>query len=121
MRTIYGVVCDQFGVAHKKTLVQGALGPEFRHDVWTTPAAAIRGTQPSTIMVDRDHDHQPVGEVIHLERRHGNLWAVAQVRDDLTPAVRVKVGERSVAVETAHYSVEPIMGAPGIEPGTSRV
>jgi hypothetical protein len=79
MNTVYGIVCDELGHARNG------------RRAWATPAAEVRSSQ-DPIPVDRDHDHRWVGEVIQMERAHGNLVAVAHVADDVA-TVPVRVGE----------------------------
>lgn len=103
MRTVYGIVCDELGHASKEILEQSPTRPEVRKAYWATASGDVLRVQNEKIPVDRDHDHRWVGEVIYLERRNGSLWAVAHVDDHVTPAVNVRVGERSVAVEHDLY------------------
>lgn len=90
--TVLGVLADPDGLASN---------PEARTTHWASPAAGYRADQPRFIGVDRDHDGRWVGRVVYLERRHGNLWCVAEVDD--TPTVAVRVGNETVHVETPLY------------------
>ena len=93
MNTVIGVLATEDGVAHD---------PTSHRRAWATRSSDIRASQASRIPVDLEHDGQPVGEVIHLERdRHGSLWAVAQV--DAAPTVAVRVGNDIVDVPTELY------------------
>jgi hypothetical protein len=111
MNTVYGILADSIGLAAKKTLEQGPHGPELRFRASAGPAGEYRSVQDPEILVDRDHDHRWVGAVKHLERRNGCLWCVAEVSDDVTPAVHVRVGDKTVAVDhPLYWSAERIGG-----------
>lgn len=103
MKTVFGIVCDELSLASATTVEQGDLGPELRHRAWATPASEVRAEQAEKITIDRDHDRIEIGQVVYLERRNGSLWAVGQVRDDVSPVVNVRVGSALVALETDFY------------------
>lgn len=81
--TVSGVVADSSGLCiwdqyGRETLSDGTLRAHhrrvFRHD----SASAYAAQQPGRIPVLLDHDAKlEIGEVVHLERRHGQLYAVA--------------------------------------------
>jgi len=90
--TVVGILCDEIGAAYD---------PMQRTRLWTTPAGEIRREQADWIPVDREHDHQWVGQVVHLERHAGRLWCVVEV--DAEPFVSVRVGDEIVRVSAPHY------------------
>jgi HK97 family phage prohead protease len=92
-QTVYGILADELGHARR---------PELRK-AWATPAAEVRSVQAPRIPVDRDHDHRWCGELIHLERAGGNLWAVAEVDDSVTSEVHVRVGSELRSAEVPMY------------------
>jgi hypothetical protein len=103
MNTCYGRVVDQLGHAARQELEQGSSGLELRYNAWTTSADEVRHTQPARIPVTWGHTTETLGEVIHLERHDGSLWAVAHVDDDVRPEVTVIVAGEERAVETPLY------------------
>jgi hypothetical protein len=103
-QTIFGPVLDELGHGLQRILTQGPERPEVRTRSWALPASQVRDVQGARIRVDRDHDGDWCGEVLHLERRRGSgLMAVASVSDDVVPAVYVRVGEERKAVEVPLY------------------
>lgn len=90
MNVVYGPITDDLGLASDGV------------NAWATPANAVRRTQ-DRIRIDRNHDHRWVGEVVHLELRHGSLWAVGLVEDHVSPTVRVAVGDEVVPVEADYF------------------
>jgi hypothetical protein len=88
MQTVYGAVHDRLGHINGETR--------------STPAAAMRPYQDD-VAVDFDHNHQPVGRVLHLEHRGGSLWAVAEVDDAVDSGVAVAVGDQVVTVDRPLY------------------
>ena len=112
MRTVYGVVTDALGHASATTLQQGERRPELRMNAWATPSSEVRSVQNPEIRIDRDHDHRWVGEIIYLERRDGNLWAVGHIDDRVRAEVHVKVGDDLVTLDhDLYWSPERIGGA----------
>lgn len=106
-RSVYGELCSPDGVAAAQELVQGSNGVELRQRSWATPAAEIRSVQARWIGIDRDHDGRWFGEIIHLERRHGRIFAVGKIDDDAPLTTAVKVGDKVVNVETPlYFSIE---------------
>jgi HK97 family phage prohead protease len=103
MNTVYGIVADADGLAANTVMVQGRTGPELRKSCFATPAAEVRSVQAPKIPIDRAHDRQWCGEIVYLERRDGNLWAVGHVDGDVIPAVDVRVGSETVRVTTDVY------------------
>jgi hypothetical protein len=99
MNTVYGILADADGLASNTLAVQGATGPELRKSCFATPAAEIRSVQAPRIPIDRAHDRHWCGEIVYLERRDGNLWAVGHVDGDVIAAVEVRVGSETVNVE----------------------
>jgi hypothetical protein len=96
MNTVIGILATDDGIARD---------PGQRRSRWATPASEIRAVQAPWIPVDRDHSGDWLGQVIHLERRHGNLWCVAEV--DTEPTIRVRVGDDVVDLpEPFFFSVE---------------
>ena len=91
MKTVHGVLADEFGHA-------SAGG---RH--WASPAADYLREQAPEILIDRDHSHRWVGEIVFLARHAGSLWGVGEVSDEVAEAVNVRVGARTVAVPTPLY------------------
>jgi hypothetical protein len=85
MNTVVGILSDPDGLAYDRTRY------------WASPASEYRSLQAARIPVDRDHDGRWVGRVVHLERSHGSLWAVAEV--SVGPYVGVWVGDERVEVE----------------------
>ena len=92
--TCIGILADALGHAH-----------DHRGRHWATGSLQYRSAQNSTIRVDTDHDHQQVGQVLHLERDlYDRLWCVAEIEPDaITPHVNVKVAERTVHVPVDTY------------------
>jgi hypothetical protein len=103
MNTVFGIICDELGHAAKEVLEPGATRPELRTRAWATPSGEVRSVQADRIPVDRSHDGIEVGEVIYLERNRGNVYCVAHVDASVSPAVRVRVGSTTTAVETPFY------------------
>jgi HK97 family phage prohead protease len=101
--TVVGVLADADGLAANTVTVPGRHGPELRKSCFATGAAEFRSVQPPRIPIDRAHDRQWVGEIVYLERRNGNLWAVGHVDDAVIPAVDVQVGREAVRVTTDAY------------------
>jgi hypothetical protein len=86
MRTVFGRLADPLGHAH-------AGGR-----AWATPASSYRREQDARVMIDRDHDGRPVGEIVFLARQREGLWAVGEVSDEVTETVAVRVGGERVEV-----------------------
>jgi hypothetical protein len=62
-----------------------ALNPrrvEHRRRSFAAPADGYRDQQPSRIGVDIEHVGSIIGEVVHLERDQGGLWAVCESHVD---------------------------------------
>jgi hypothetical protein len=79
--TTAGVVCDALGHAAWESVWLDPDDPHIAHrarSVSAQPGGNFRGQQPAAIPVDWEH-RIPLGEVVHLERRDGNLAAVAVV------------------------------------------
>lgn len=99
-QTVYGVALDQLGHARD--------GTRF----WATPSSMLRSVQDETIPVDVDHGRQ-CGEVIFIRRaRDGRVWLVAEVNDDVSPQVRVRVGTETRSVPTPFYWSVSRIGGP---------
>jgi HK97 family phage prohead protease len=98
-QTIVGIAASRDGFASRETLEQRGARPELSHEFWMSPVSEFRKRQPATIVVDRDHDHDPCGRVLHVERNHENLWLVAET-EGVAEAVGVRVGD-----ELRHVSV----------------
>jgi len=90
-RTCWGTIADQLGHAAN---AGGA---------WSTRSDRILPVQDPEIVVDLSHDRVPRGRVVHLERDHGTVTAVAEVDDDVAPEIRVRVGDTVVTVEHPLY------------------
>lgn len=73
-----------------------------RRGAWASPAADYRTAQPQRIPVDRDHNHQWVGRIVHLERGPGGIVAVAEL-DISEPALIVRVADQDVALRDPTY------------------
>jgi HK97 family phage prohead protease len=80
--TVSGVVADADGLCgwqlcSASTLPDGTLRAS-KQSVWREdPSADYANEQPSAIPILLDHDRtRRIGEVVHLERRHGKLFAV---------------------------------------------
>jgi hypothetical protein len=99
MRTVYGIVVDELGIAATDVLEGG----EARVRAWETPASRIAPVQESPLPIDRNHDGVAVGQVVYLERQRGGLWAIGHVSDEVGPFVLVDVAGESVPVETPLY------------------
>ena len=98
MKTVFGQLLSEDGLAYTQELVQGPTRPELRTRGWRTPAGGIRREQRPDIYVDREHDGRPVGRVVHLEKHDGDLWCVAEVDDTVSENVHVQVGDDVVPV-----------------------
>jgi hypothetical protein len=87
MKTVLAPVLDELGQAHKRWHLENRNGAwETRNRTWATPATEVRRVQAARIPVDLDHNHRPVGEVVHLERvASGALFAVAHVDERVDP------------------------------------
>lgn len=99
--TVIGILADELGHA-----------TDYRGRHWATPAAQYARVQDPRILIDREHDHQRVGEVVHLEHDlYDRLWAVAEVdADAIDPFVPVVVGGETVRVPVdTFYSAERII------------
>ena len=84
MNVVYGPLCDALGLASRQEVTETRRGPLIKTVAWASPASEYRTVQPERILVDLEHDHTAVGEIVHLERsRDGRLWAVAHVDDRL--------------------------------------
>jgi hypothetical protein len=91
MRTVYGIALD--GIGHASS--------GGKH--WATPANKLCTVQDAHIAVDVEHGAE-CGRVIYLEKRGGNIWAVAEVADEVTPEVRVRLSPVEVrSVPTEFY------------------
>jgi hypothetical protein len=112
---VYGVLADELGLSSDRFLEQGSLGPELRLRAWATPAAEVRTRQAAHIPVDRDHDGIAVGELVHLERRFGKLWAVAEVSDSVNPITYVRVGDKTIGLESDLYWSGSRLSTPDFE------
>jgi HK97 family phage prohead protease len=86
MKVAYGVVLDKLGHARSPG------------EAWAAPAGQVKRVQRSPLRVDRNHDHEWIGEVIDLQMRGGNLVAVAEVSDEVEAVARVRVGDTTIAV-----------------------
>jgi HK97 family phage prohead protease len=98
-QTVYGVALDKIGIASSAGRY------------WSTPSALLRSVQNPVIPVDIEHG-QVCGQVIYLERRHGQVWVVGHVSDDVSPHVPVRVGTELRHVETDFYWSVSRIGAP---------
>jgi hypothetical protein len=96
VKTVYGIVVDQLGIAATEVLEGGRL----RTRAWQTRSDQVAAEQATEIPIDRNHNHVSVGSVRYLELIHGNLWAVGVVADHVGPTVLVDVAGRAVPVET---------------------
>lgn len=94
-QTVFGVLADELGHATTTVLEQGRTRPELRRKVWANPAAEFRHVQAPQIPIDHGG---PVGELLHLERRHGNLWAVGHVHDSVIPAAFARINGETIGV-----------------------
>jgi hypothetical protein len=84
VNVVYGPLCDALGLASRQEVTETGHGPLIKMVGWASPASEYRSVQPEQIPVDLDHDHKPVGQVVHLERsRAGMLWCVAHVDERL--------------------------------------
>jgi len=86
VNTCWGLVCDELGHARS-----GGRA-------WATPSLEVRSVQATRIGVDQHHDHREIGQVIHLERGRGGLWAVAEIDDTVKASVSVRVAGELVDV-----------------------
>jgi hypothetical protein len=78
--TIIGQVANRLGFVRQTWLEQGRHRPELRSHHFAASADEYSGAQPERIPLELNHGRR-IGEVRHLERRAGKLWAVAEVHD----------------------------------------
>jgi len=103
VNVVYGILLNRDGLAYRRDLEQGPNGPRLRTAAWTTSSLHVRSVQPREILVDYAHDGRRLGKVVDLQLVGTNLWCIAEVGDDVRPAVAVRVGDQTVGVETAFY------------------
>lgn len=99
-QTCIGIVTDALG------------GASSAGRFWSTPSRQVLPVQDAPLLVDVDHNSSWVGEIIHLELRDKNLWAVAHIDDSVEAAVHVRVGADLVSVEHPLYWSATRVGGP---------
>lgn len=100
MNTVFGELFTADGLATTQVLVQGPSRPEVRRHHWASPASELRAIQAEHVPIDLSHDGRPRGELVHLERRHGRVFAVGHIDTDVTATTAVRVGDHTVHLET---------------------
>jgi hypothetical protein len=101
MKTVFGIALDAIGAA--------SSGGRY----WSTRSVHLGAVQDPVVAVDVDHSGIPIGRVVFIERTaDGQVRLVAEVDDEVSPEVRVRVGTELRSVPTPYFwSISRIGGA----------
>jgi uncharacterized protein len=102
-QTVFGPALDMLGFSVHEELAQGEHGPIVERHFQSIPAGGVRVVQPEKIPIDYCHTGPELGQVIYAERTSRYLWLVGQIRDDVSPAIGVKINGDVIPVETAMF------------------